>query len=89
MRPGATVIDVGINRITDAAAVAASTPRAIRGGGSSPRRAACVLGDVHPAVEAVAGALTPVPGGVGPLTMAMLLHNTVVARRRSGRRGAS
>ena len=38
-----------------------------------------VIGDVHPAVEAVAGALTPVPGGVGPLTVAMLLHNTVVA----------
>jgi methylenetetrahydrofolate dehydrogenase (NADP+)/methenyltetrahydrofolate cyclohydrolase len=38
-----------------------------------------VVGDVHPAVEEVAGALTPVPGGVGPLTIAMLLSNTMTA----------
>jgi len=38
-----------------------------------------VVGDVHPGVAEVAGALTPVPGGVGPLTIAMLLHNTLVA----------
>jgi methylenetetrahydrofolate dehydrogenase (NADP+)/methenyltetrahydrofolate cyclohydrolase len=37
------------------------------------------MGDVHPHVEEVAGALTPVPGGVGPLTIAMLLRNTVIA----------
>jgi methylenetetrahydrofolate dehydrogenase (NADP+) / methenyltetrahydrofolate cyclohydrolase len=79
VRPGATVIDVGINRITDGAAVAAFYPD------GDPRRqqfadkGSLLLGDVHPAVEAVAGALTPVPGGVGPLTVAMLLHNTVVA----------
>ena len=49
-----------------------------------------VIGDVHPAVEAVAGALTPVPGGVGPLTVAMLLHNTVVAAEdRAARQGVS
>ncbi len=43
------------------------------------RRGSIVVGDVHPAVEEVAGALTPVPGGVGPLTIAMLLKNTLTA----------
>jgi methylenetetrahydrofolate dehydrogenase (NADP+)/methenyltetrahydrofolate cyclohydrolase len=79
VRPGATVIDVGINRVTDAAEVARFF------GADHPRRrqfaekGSVVVGDVHPAVEGVAGALSPVPGGVGPLTIAMLLHNTVVA----------
>lgn len=79
VKPGATVIDVGINRLTDGAAV-----RALFGEGSArvadfERRGSIVVGDVHPAVAQVAGALTPVPGGVGPLTIAMLLKNTVIA----------
>ncbi len=85
VKPGATVIDVGINRVTDAALVAQWFAA------GHPRRAAfeakgsLVMGDVHPDVDAVAGALTPVPGGVGPLTIAMLLRNTVVAaERRAG-----
>lgn len=85
VKPGATVIDVGINRVTDAALVAQWYPE------GHPRRAqfaakgSLVVGDVHPGVEAVAGAITPVPGGVGPLTIAMLLRNTVVAaERRAG-----
>jgi methylenetetrahydrofolate dehydrogenase (NADP+)/methenyltetrahydrofolate cyclohydrolase len=46
-----------------------------------------IVGDVHPEVATVAGALTPVPGGVGPLTIAMLLVNTITAaERREGRR---
>jgi methylenetetrahydrofolate dehydrogenase (NADP+) / methenyltetrahydrofolate cyclohydrolase len=79
VKPGATVIDVGINRVTDAALVESLYPE------SSPRRAvfkkngALVVGDVHPAVAEIAGAITPVPGGVGPLTIAMLLHNVIVA----------
>jgi methylenetetrahydrofolate dehydrogenase (NADP+)/methenyltetrahydrofolate cyclohydrolase len=79
VKPGATVIDVGINRLTDAVDV-----ERLYGPGS-PRRAefakrgALVVGDVHPEVAEVAGALTPVPGGVGPLTIAMLLSNTVRA----------
>ncbi len=79
VRPGATVVDVGINRLTDRAAVEALV------GPHSPRleafdrRGAIVVGDVHPAVREVAGALTPVPGGVGPLTIAMLVRNTVTA----------
>jgi methylenetetrahydrofolate dehydrogenase (NADP+) / methenyltetrahydrofolate cyclohydrolase len=79
VKPGATIIDVGINRVTDRADVEALFPE------SSPRRAdfekrgAVVVGDVHPDVAEVAGALTPVPGGVGPLTIALLLRNTVTA----------
>ncbi len=79
VKPGATVIDVGINRVTDRALAAdllgASSARLE----DFDRRGAVVVGDVHPAVADVAGALTPVPGGVGPLTIAMLLKNTVAA----------
>ena len=46
------------------------------------------LGDVHPEVEAIAGAMTPVPGGVGPMTVTMLLNNTVVAAERVAARRA-
>jgi methylenetetrahydrofolate dehydrogenase (NADP+)/methenyltetrahydrofolate cyclohydrolase len=64
VKPGAAVIDVGINRIADAAAK----------GGSR------LVGDVDFApVAEVAGAISPVPGGVGPLTVAMLLANTLLA----------
>jgi methylenetetrahydrofolate dehydrogenase (NADP+)/methenyltetrahydrofolate cyclohydrolase len=81
IKPGATVIDVGINRITDRAEAAAilgeNSPRVA----DFDRRGSVVVGDVHPAVAEVASALTPVPGGVGPLTIAMLLKNTVAAAR--------
>jgi len=80
IQPGATVIDVGMNRLDTAQAV-----EAVFGAGS-PKLAALakngsvLIGDVHP-VEVVerAGAYTPVPGGVGPLTIAMLMSNTVQA----------
>jgi methylenetetrahydrofolate dehydrogenase (NADP+)/methenyltetrahydrofolate cyclohydrolase len=79
VKPGATVVDVGINRVTDEA-----TARSLLGAASPrladfARRGSLVVGDVHPRVADVAGALTPVPGGVGPLTIAMLLKNTVTA----------
>jgi methylenetetrahydrofolate dehydrogenase (NADP+)/methenyltetrahydrofolate cyclohydrolase len=80
VKPGATVIDVGINRVTDRAIAAdllAGSPRIA----DFDRRGSIVVGDVHPRVADVAGALTPVPGGVGPLTIAMLLKNTVTAAR--------
>ncbi len=67
VKPGATVIDVGIN------------PMALPDGASR------LVGDVdYPAVSRVAGAITPVPGGVGPMTIACLLRNTLLAacRRR-------
>jgi methylenetetrahydrofolate dehydrogenase (NADP+)/methenyltetrahydrofolate cyclohydrolase len=79
VRPGATVVDVGINRVTEAglaeSLVGTASPRMA----DFARRGSLVVGDVHPHVADVAGALTPVPGGVGPLTIAMLLKNTLVA----------
>ena len=81
IQPGATVIDVGTNRITDAG----EAERLFR---NFPDRLAkfrekgsALVGDVHPDAVQVAGALTPVPGGVGPLTIAMLMSNTVKAAR--------
>jgi methylenetetrahydrofolate dehydrogenase (NADP+)/methenyltetrahydrofolate cyclohydrolase len=79
VKPGATVIDVGITSVRDAAFVESTFPP------DSPRRAvfaknnSLIVGDVHPRVADVAGAMTPVPGGVGPLTIAMLMHNVIVA----------
>jgi methylenetetrahydrofolate dehydrogenase (NADP+)/methenyltetrahydrofolate cyclohydrolase len=70
IKPGATVIDVGINRLDAEQQVAIF--------GSSPARK--TIGDVHPVqVAEAAGAYTPVPGGVGPLTIAMLTVNTIRA----------
>jgi methylenetetrahydrofolate dehydrogenase (NADP+) / methenyltetrahydrofolate cyclohydrolase len=81
IEPGATVVDVGINRITDpqeAARLGRSEEFAAKG--------KAVVGDVNPLdVARVAGAYTPVPGGVGPLTIAMLMSNTVgLAERHQG-----
>ena len=87
IRPGATVIDVGINRITDAAEAAkifANHPERLR---QFREKGSVLVGDVHPDAAEVAGAITPVPGGVGPLTIAMLMSNTVRAARL--RRAAS
>ena len=67
VKPGAVVIDVGINEIADATR-------------KSGKR---LVGDVDfDAVREVAGAITPVPGGVGPMTIAMLMKNTVTAAKR-------
>ena len=71
IKPGATVIDVGMNRIADPALSAAIF-------GDHPSRS--LIGDTHPVdVMEAAGAYTPVPGGVGPLTIAMLMVNTIRA----------
>jgi methylenetetrahydrofolate dehydrogenase (NADP+)/methenyltetrahydrofolate cyclohydrolase len=81
VRPGATVIDVGINRITDAAEaerIFADFPAKLS---QFHEKGSVLVGDVHPGVAEVAGAMTPVPGGVGPLTIAMLMSNTVKAAR--------
>jgi methylenetetrahydrofolate dehydrogenase (NADP+)/methenyltetrahydrofolate cyclohydrolase len=86
IRPGATVIDVGINRITDRAQAEkyfANFPERLA---AFRAKGTALIGDVHPDVASIAGALTPVPGGVGPLTIAMLMSNTVKAARL--RRGA-
>lgn len=79
VKPGATVIDVGINRVADRETVHALFPEGSPRRADFDRRGSIVVGDVHPRVADVAGALTPVPGGVGPLTIAMLLKNTVAA----------
>src|SRR2546427_6230257 len=87
VKPGATVIDVGMNKVTDRAefdrlfAGNAKREETLRTRGSKLR------GGVHPEVAEVAGAITPVPGGVGPLTIAMLMSNTVkAAKLRRGSR---
>jgi len=81
IKPGATIIDVGINRVT--------TPedfeRFFAGDGKRAltfaKRGSTIVGDVHPKAYEVSGAYTPVPGGVGPLTIAMLMANTVRAAK--------
>ncbi|MGE0816406.1 MAG: bifunctional 5,10-methylenetetrahydrofolate dehydrogenase/5,10-methenyltetrahydrofolate cyclohydrolase [Vicinamibacterales bacterium] len=90
VKPGATVIDVGINRVTDAALVERWYPDGHPRRAQFARKGSMVIGDVHPGVWDVAGAVTPVPGGVGPLTIAMLLANTVTAaERRAGLAGSA
>jgi methylenetetrahydrofolate dehydrogenase (NADP+)/methenyltetrahydrofolate cyclohydrolase len=79
--PGATVIDVGTTRVTDAKQAEllfANTPERLA---KFREKGFTVVGDVHPDAARVAGAITPVPGGVGPLTIAMLMSNTVKAAR--------
>ncbi|ODS56482.1 MAG: bifunctional methylenetetrahydrofolate dehydrogenase/methenyltetrahydrofolate cyclohydrolase [Acidobacteria bacterium SCN 69-37] len=85
VKPGAVVVDVGTTPVSDRDLVARLF------GADSPRlatietRGATVVGDVHPGVLAVASAVSPVPGGVGPLTIVMLLKNTLeAARKRTG-----
>lgn len=87
VKPGATVIDVGMNRVTDKQVFGqlfAGNPAREEG---FQQKGFTLVGDVHPRVSEVAGALTPVPGGVGPLTIAMLMENTVKGCRL--RRNAS
>jgi methylenetetrahydrofolate dehydrogenase (NADP+) / methenyltetrahydrofolate cyclohydrolase len=81
VKPGATVIDVGMNQVTARAefdrlfAGNAKREETFRSKGS------VLMGDVHPRVAEIAGAITLVPGGVGPLTIAMLMANTVRAAK--------
>jgi methylenetetrahydrofolate dehydrogenase (NADP+)/methenyltetrahydrofolate cyclohydrolase len=80
VKAGAVVIDVGMNRVADRAAAAELGPER---GEEFARRGYLLVGDVHaPSVRERAGALTPVPGGVGPLTIAMLMSNTVASAER-------
>ncbi len=87
VKPGATVIDVGTTRLTERAEVERIFAPGSSGRQTFERRGTVVVGDVHPEVAEVAGALSPVPGGVGPLTVALLLKNTLHAAeaRLSGR----
>ena len=79
IKPGAAVVDVGTTQVTDRALVERLFPAGSKRRDAFDRRGSLVVGDVHPEVGDVAGWLTPVPGGVGPLTIAMLLKNTVMA----------
>jgi methylenetetrahydrofolate dehydrogenase (NADP+)/methenyltetrahydrofolate cyclohydrolase len=83
IKPGATVIDVGVNKVTDA-----DQAREFFGSEAGRRieaiekRGYTLVGDVHPAeADHVAGKRTPVPGGVGLLTVAMLMRNTLLAAK--------
>jgi methylenetetrahydrofolate dehydrogenase (NADP+)/methenyltetrahydrofolate cyclohydrolase len=81
IQPGATVIDVGTNRVTDASEAErlfAHFPERLE---KFRAKGSALVGDVHPDAVRVAGALTPVPGGVGPMTITMLMSNTVKAAR--------
>jgi methylenetetrahydrofolate dehydrogenase (NADP+) / methenyltetrahydrofolate cyclohydrolase len=86
LKPGVTVIDVGMNRVNDreeAARIFRDAPEKLA---SFDKRGSVLVGDVEPrAMQEIASAYTPVPGGVGPLTIAMLMVNTVAsAERRAG-----
>src|SRR6185436_13278044 len=88
VKPGATVVDVGTTPISDRAIVERLFAPGSKRREAFERRGQLVVGDVHPEVAEVAGALSPVPGGVGPLTIALLLRNTLrAAQLRAGRAG--
>src|ERR1700682_2575 len=80
VKPGATVVDIGTTRVDDRATIERLFAPGSKRREVFERRGSIVMGDVHPEVEEIAGALTPVPGGIGPLTVAMLLKNTLAAR---------
>ena len=87
VKPGAAVIDVGMNSVTDAEEFQRFFAGNAKREETFRKKGSTLIGDVHPEVAEVAGALTPVPGGVGPLTIAMLMFNTVkAAKMRRGRR---
>jgi len=89
VKPGATVIDVGMNKITDPAEFAKFFAGDAKREAAFAKNGSTLIGDVHPKVAEVAGAMTPVPGGVGPLTIAMLMSNTVkAAKLRRGQKVA-
>jgi methylenetetrahydrofolate dehydrogenase (NADP+)/methenyltetrahydrofolate cyclohydrolase len=89
VKPGATVIDVGMNQVS----TRAEFDRLFAGNNKREEtflaKGSTLVGDVHPEVAAVAGAITPVPGGVGPLTIAMLMANTVKAAKMRRETAAS
>jgi len=79
VKPGAVVVDVGIARLDRREDVVRMFGEGSARVADFDRRGSVVVGDVHPGVAEVASALSPVPGGVGPLTIAMLLANTLKA----------
>lgn len=87
VKPAATVIDVGMNTVTDSAEFQRFFAGNAKREETFRKKGSTLIGDVHPEVAEIAGAITPVPGGVGPLTIAMLMVNTVkAAKMRRGSR---
>jgi methylenetetrahydrofolate dehydrogenase (NADP+)/methenyltetrahydrofolate cyclohydrolase len=87
VKPGATVIDVGMNKVTERAEFDRLFAGNMKREESFRTKGSTLVGDAHPNAAEVAGAITPVPGGVGPLTIAMLMANTVkAAKMRRGSR---
>lgn len=87
VKPGATVIDVGMNKVTERAEFDRLFSGNAKREETFQTKGSTLVGDAHPNAAEVAGAITPVPGGVGPLTIAMLMGNTVkAARMRRGSR---
>jgi methylenetetrahydrofolate dehydrogenase (NADP+) / methenyltetrahydrofolate cyclohydrolase len=87
VKPGATVIDVGMNKITDRTEFERFFHGDLKREAAFAKNGSVLIGDVDPAVAEVAGSITPVPGGVGPLTIAMLMSNTLKAMKlRRGER---
>jgi methylenetetrahydrofolate dehydrogenase (NADP+)/methenyltetrahydrofolate cyclohydrolase len=85
VKPGATLIDVGINRLTTREEFERFFQGDLKREANFAKRGSTIVGDIHPQAFEIAGAYTPVPGGVGPLTIAMLMANTVrAARMRRG-----
>jgi methylenetetrahydrofolate dehydrogenase (NADP+) / methenyltetrahydrofolate cyclohydrolase len=81
IKPGAAVVDVGMNKVTDAAVAESLFTEGHPRLALFRSKGSVLVGDVHPEVADVAGALTPVPGGVGPLTITMLMRNTLRAAK--------
>jgi methylenetetrahydrofolate dehydrogenase (NADP+)/methenyltetrahydrofolate cyclohydrolase len=85
VKPGATIVDVGINRVTTQAEFDRFFAGDTKRGATFAKRGSTIVGDVHPKAFELSSAYTPVPGGVGPLTIAMLMKNTVrAAKMRRG-----
>jgi methylenetetrahydrofolate dehydrogenase (NADP+)/methenyltetrahydrofolate cyclohydrolase len=81
VKAGATVIDVGVNKVSDPSAFARIFAGNVKREEAFQKNGSTLVGDVHPDVSEIAGRITPVPGGVGPLTIAMLMFNTVKAAK--------
>jgi methylenetetrahydrofolate dehydrogenase (NADP+)/methenyltetrahydrofolate cyclohydrolase len=81
VKPGATILDAGINRVTDRAQFDRYFAGDARREEAFLQKGSTIVGDVHPNAFALTGAYTPVPGGIGPLTIAMLMANTVRAAK--------
>jgi methylenetetrahydrofolate dehydrogenase (NADP+)/methenyltetrahydrofolate cyclohydrolase len=81
VRPGAILIDVGINRVTDERKMQEFFPANEARAATFAKRGSVVVGDIHPEAFTISSAYTPVPGGVGAMTIAMLMSNTVKATK--------